>query len=267
MDGFPEGADAFRLTGRVAVVTGGGSGIGEASATVLAAAGATVVVADLDPAGAERVAKDIVHAGGRATARAVDVADRDAVHALVADTVADHGRLDVLHNNAGIMIRTPLLELSADELETMLSVNLKSVLWGIQAAAAVMEPGSSIVTTLSTIIDFSSRGTGAYGMTKKGGEALLRTAAVELGPRGIRVNGVAPGWTDSGITRHKALDESGAFDQAAFDALAERMSAASPLAGVTQTLDSAYAVLYLASPASRFVTGHVLRVNGGASMA
>ena len=260
-------AEAFRLTDKVAIVTGGGSGIGEASAAVLAGAGARVVVADRDLDNAERVAKAITNDGGDAVARKVDVTDPVDVRALVEGTVADFGQLDVLHNNAGIMIRTPLLEVSPEEFEQVLAVNLKSVLYGTQAAAKVMGPGSSIVNTLSTIIDFSTKGTGSYATSKKGAEALTRTFAVELGPLGIRVNAVAPGWTESGMTKAKTVDEADQFDQAKFDELAERMATASPLHGVTEAVDSAYAVLYLASPASRFVTGHVVRVNGGASMA
>ncbi|MEU9456120.1 SDR family NAD(P)-dependent oxidoreductase [Streptomyces sp. NPDC048277] len=258
---------AFRLDGKVAVVTGGGSGIGRASADVLAAAGARVVVADLDPESAEATVTGIKENGGEAVARRVDVADPDAVTALVDETVSGLGQLDVLVNNAGIMIRRPLTEVPPEEFDRVLSVNLKSVLYGAQAAARVMRPGSSIVNTLSTIIDFATAGTGSYAAAKKGGEALTRTFAVELGPRGIRVNGVAPGWTDTGITRQRHVDDSGGFQQDRFDELAGRMATASPLGTVAEALDSAYAVLYLASGASRFVTGHVIRVNGGASMA
>ncbi|MGW5657993.1 SDR family NAD(P)-dependent oxidoreductase [Streptomyces humi] len=257
----------FRLDGKVAVVTGAGSGIGRAGAEVLAAAGARVVVADLDLAGAEETVAGVKEAGGEAVERQVDVADPHAVTALVDETVSGLGQLDVLVNNAGIMIRRPLTEVPPEEFDRVLAVNLKSVLYGCQAAARVMRPGSAIVNTLSTIIDFATPGTGSYAATKKGGEALTRTFAVELGPRGIRVNGVAPGWTDTGITRQRHVDDSGRFQQEGFDELASRMASSSPLGTVAESLDSAYAVLYLASEASRFVTGHVIRVNGGASMA
>jgi NAD(P)-dependent dehydrogenase (short-subunit alcohol dehydrogenase family) len=260
-------AGAFRLTGKVAIVTGGAGGIGAASATVLAGAGATVVVVDLDGDGAEAVAKAITNSGGNAVAKKVDVADKAALDALVDETVAEFGAVDLLHNNAGIMLRTPLLEVTPEEFDTMLSVNLKSVLYGTQAVARVMKPGSAIVNTLSTIIDFSTRGTGSYAATKKGAEALTRTFAVELGALGIRVNAIAPGWVDSGMTRSKSVDEAGDFDQTAFDALADKMAAAAPLTGGTDAVDQAFAVLYLSSPASRGVTGHVVRVNGGMSMA
>ncbi|MER7691993.1 SDR family NAD(P)-dependent oxidoreductase [Streptomyces sp. NPDC097610] len=256
----------FRLDGKVAVVTGGGSGIGRASADVLAAAGARVVVADLDAQSAEATTAGIKENGGEAVARQVDVADPAAVTALIDETVSGLGQLDVLVNNAGIMIRRPLTEVPPEEFDRVLSVNLKSVLYGSQAAARVMRPGSSIVNTLSTIIDFATAGTGSYAAAKKGGEALTRTFAVELGARGIRVNGVAPGWTDTGITRERHTDSSGRFEQDRFDELAGKMATVSPLRTVAEPVDSAYAVLYLASEASRFVTGHVIRVNGGASM-
>lgn len=223
-------ANVFRLNGRVAIVTGGGSGIGRASATVLAAAGARVVVADLDEAAAETTVSVIKEQGGEAVARRVDVSDPAAVNVLVDGTVSGLGRLDILVNNAGIMIRRPLAELPPEEFDRVLSVNLKSVLYGSQAAARVMAPGSSIVNTLSTIIDFATVGTGSYAAAKKGGEALTRTFAVELGPRGIRVNGVAPGWTDSGITRQRGVDDTGEFRQDRFDELARKMASSSPWA-------------------------------------
>lgn len=258
---------AFRLDGRVAIVTGGGGGIGSASAAVLAGAGARVVVADLDLDKAEQVAKRITGDGGEAVARPVDVTDPAALRALVDWTTAECGRLDVLHNNAGIMIRTQLLDVSPEEFDQILSVNLKSILYGTQAAARVMPAGSSIINTLSSIIDYSTVGTGSYAASKKAGEALTRTFAIELGPRAIRVNGIAPGWTESGITRGKHVNEAGEFNQAEFEQMAARMAAISPLGTIVEAIDSAYAVLYLASDAARYVTGHVIRVNGGSSMA
>jgi 3-oxoacyl-[acyl-carrier protein] reductase len=258
---------AFRLDGKVAIVTGGGGGIGSASAAVLAGAGARVIVADLDLDLAEQTAKLITTDDGEATARKVDVTDPAALRALVAEAVAEYGRLDILHNNAGIMIRTRLLDVSPEEFDLILSVNLKSILYGTQAAARVMQPGGSIINTLSSVIDYSTVGTGSYAASKKGGEALTRTFAIELGPRGIRVNGIAPGWTESGMTRSKAVTASGEFDQGSFDELAARMSATSPLGRTAEPLDHAYATLYLASDAGRFLSGQVIRVNGGASMA
>jgi 3-oxoacyl-[acyl-carrier protein] reductase len=258
---------AFRLDGKVAIVTGSGSGIGAASAAVLAGAGAQVVVADLDLNRAEQVAKRITSDGDEASARQVDVTDPVSVQALVDGTVAEFGQLDVLHNNAGILIRRPLMEVSPEEFERVLAVNLKGILYGTQAAARVMSAGASIVNTLSSIIDTSTVGTGSYAASKKGGEGLTRTFARELGPRRIRVNGVAPGWTETGITRNRATDQSGAFHQEVFDDLAAKMAATAPLGTIMDAVDSAYAVLYLSSDAGRYVSGHIVRVTGGATMA
>lgn len=258
---------AFELPDKVAIVTGGGSGIGEASAQVLAGAGARVVVADLDLDNATRVAEAIKNDGGYAVARRVDVADAASVDELVNSAMTEFARLDIHVNNAGIMLRRPVLDISPEEFDRVLSVNLKGLLYGSQATGRVMGPGSSIVNVLSTIIDFSTAGTGSYAASKKGGEALTRTFAVELGSQGIRVNGIAPGWTPSGITRGRHVDQNGEFQQESFDELARKMSTASPLGVAAEPIDSAYAVLYLSSPAGRFLTGHVIRVNGGASMA
>lgn len=258
---------AFRVDGKVAIVTGGGGGIGAAIGRVLAGAGARVVIADLDLESAEKVAATIEsESGATAIAKHVDVSDPVAVNTLVEAVMAEQGQLDIFVNNAGIQSRRPILEITPEEFNKVLSVNLASVLYGGQAAARVMKPGSSIVNVLSTIIDQGTAGTGSYAAAKKGAQSLTRTFAIELGPRGIRVNGVAPGWTDTGMTRQRGVDENGQFDQAQFDSVAMRMAGTSPLGTIMETIDSAHAVLYLASSAGRFLTGQVIRVNGGSSM-
>lgn len=256
----------FGLPGKVAIVTGGGAGIGEATAALLADVGARVVVADVDVDGAERVAKTIVADGGQAVAREVDVSDHLAVTRLVTDTVEAFGGLDILVNNAAVMIRRPALEISPEEFDRVLSVNLKGVFYGCQAAGRVMGRGSSIVNMLSEIIDRGTAETGTYAAAKKGAEALTRTFAVELGPSGIRVNGVAPAWTVSAMTKQRGQGPDGEFDQERFDAVKARLAALSPLGTVNDPIDIAYAVLYLVSAAGRNINGQVLRVNGGSSM-
>ncbi|MET0784513.1 MAG: SDR family NAD(P)-dependent oxidoreductase, partial [Leifsonia flava] len=139
------GIEAFDLTGKVAVVTGAGSGIGESCAKVLASAGALVVCADLDATGAQRVAAEIVADGGKAAGRRVDVSSAPEVTELVAAAVADHGQLAIMVNNAGILILTPILDISPEEFQKVLEVNLHGVMYGCQAAARVMKPGSSII--------------------------------------------------------------------------------------------------------------------------
>lgn len=257
---------AFRIDGKVAVVTGAGSGIGEATAAVLAEAGACVIVADLSREKADKVATAIQASGGKAYARGVDVSDPNSVNDMVGSTVADYGQLDILVNNAGTQTRNAAVDITPDEFNRILGVNLNGVLYGSQAAARVMKAGSTIINTLSFIIDRPTAGTASYAASKKGAWALTRAFAVELGPAGVRVNAVAPGWTPTPWNSGRFVDESGNTDQAGFDALTERMKALSPLGNVAEPIDSALAVLYLASPAARHLTGQVIRVNGGATM-
>ncbi|MFT4229669.1 MAG: SDR family oxidoreductase [Microbacterium sp.] len=257
---------AFGLKGKTAIVTGGGAGIGEATAEVLAAAGASVVVVDWQRDAAEAVAARIVAAGGNAVARFADVSDPAAIAAVVDAAVAEFGGLDILVNNAGVMTRRPVLEITPEEFERHLSVNLKGVLYGSQAAARVMGPGSSIVNMLSEIIDRGTAETGSYAATKKGAEALTRTLAVELGPRGIRVNGVAPAWTVTAMTKQRGLDEQGRFDETRFAQVRTRLESLAPLGIVNEPVDVAWAVLYLVAPSGRAISGQVLRVNAGSSM-
>ncbi len=251
--------DAFDLTGRVAVITGAASGIGRASAERLAEAGATVVCADRDADGAARTADAIA---GATDAVGVDVTDAGEVDALVAGAVERHGRLDVMANVAGIMHRSTVLETNEADLDRVLAVNLKGVFYGCQSAARVMvEQGSgSIVNMASAAVDQPAPGLVCYGMAKAALVQLTKVLATEVGPQGVRVNAVAPGFIDTNMTLGSIPDEETKA------ALAERMSRGTPLRAVGEADDIAYAVLYLASDASKFMTGQILRPNGGVAM-
>lgn len=259
---------AFSLAGRVAVVTGAASGIGRASAQLLAAAGAAVVCADVNEEGAAETAVGIERAGGSALARAVDVASRSDVEDLVSSSVAAFGRLDVMCNIAGIMHESTVLETEEADLDRVLAVNLKGVFFGCQAAGRVMvaQGSGSIINMASGAIDAPAPRIVCYAIAKAGVNQLTKTFAVELGPMGVRVNAIAPGFVITGMTgRHFRLPD-GSVDPGRFEKATAPMRRASPLGLVGEPEDIAYAVLYLASDAARFVTGQTLRPNGGVTI-
>lgn len=260
-------ASAFDLSGRVAVVTGAAGGIGADCARVLGSAGAHVVVADLDAGGAEKVAASIEADGGSASAAGLDVSDKRQVDEVFRAAHARHGQLDVVCNNAGIMIERPVMQISESEFDRVLAVNLKGVLFGCQAAGHLLGRGGSIVNMASAIIDRPSPGRASYAASKGGVVQLTRSFALELGERGIRVNAVAPGWVVTGITERHFVDDTGAEDAARRDEIIAGKAGGSPLGIIGEPRDMALAVLYLAADASRFYTGQVLRPNGGTVMA
>ena len=259
---------AFDLGGRVAIVTGAASGIGRASAAVLGAAGATVVCTDVDAQGASDSAARIVEAGGRAEAHALDVTVPGAIDEVVDDTVIRLERLDIMANVAGIMGGGPVLELTDDVLERVLAVNLLGVFRGCRAAARVMaaQGSGAIVNMASAAVDAPSPGLAAYGMAKAAVVQLTRVLATELGPSGVRVNAVAPGFVETAMTARRYTSADGAVDEAHRRGVLDAVARTTPLRTVGAPDDIAYAVLYLASDAARFVTGQIVRPNGGVAM-
>lgn len=257
---------AFDLTDRVAIVTGGAGDIGEGIATVLAQAGAHVVVADLGEAAAREAADRLTDGGFRAEAAVLDVSRKADFDALVDDVMARHGRLDVLVNNAGIMTDRPALEMSEEEFDRVLGVNLKGVLFGCQAAGRVMGAGGSIINIASSIIDTPAPGRMAYGAAKAGVTHVTWSFAQELGAQGVRVNTVVPGWIESGITRRHFTSADGVVDEEKREALLGSMKKISPLGRIGAPVDVAMPVLFLAGDGARHVTGQALRANGGSSM-
>ena len=262
-------AEAYDLHGRVAIVTGAGSGIGRATARMLAEAGAAVVCADVDGTAAEETAAGITGGGGRASGAGVDVSDRTAVDGLVSTTMSELGRLDVMANIAGIMHEAAAVA-DTDEatLDRVLAVNLKGVFFGCQSAARVMVPQRSgtIVNMASGAIDVPTAGIVCYAMAKAGVAQLTKTLAVELAGDGVRVNAVAPGFVMTPMLARFIAGPGGDADAGALEGAREQMARMTPLGRMGDPEDIAHAVLYLASDASSFLTGQIVRPNGGVSM-
>jgi 3-oxoacyl-[acyl-carrier protein] reductase len=259
---------AFDLTGRVAVLTGGASGIGKATALTLAAAGASIVVGDIDEKGAQATADQIADDGGTALAVRTDVTRRADVDALVDRAAGELGQVDIVGNIAGIPHNQMVADVSDDELERILAINLKSVFYGCQAALRVMVPQGTgnIINVSSGAIDTPAPTLACYGMTKAAVAMLTKTLAVEAGPHGIRVNALAPGVVLTNFSSHHFSNPDGTVDEERLAQYKQRFGAMAPVGRVGEAQDIAWAFLYLVSDAASFVTGQILRPNGGVAM-
>lgn len=260
-------ARQFSLAGRVAVITGAAGGIGRQAAVTFTQAGADVVLADVGAAGLEETAALVAAAGGRAVVVPTDVGDRAQVNALAVAAVKGFGRLDVWANVAGIIRNALIVDATPEDVEAVTRVNLWGTYWGIAAAGRAMKQGGSIVNVSSTGGEMPAPTLSIYAMTKAAVSHLTRCAAAELGPKHIRVNAIAPGFTETPMVARNWTSDDGSTDEEKRTALLGVRAAQSPL-GITGTAeDQTWAMLYLASDASRFVTGQVLRPNGGVVMA
>jgi NAD(P)-dependent dehydrogenase (short-subunit alcohol dehydrogenase family) len=247
------------FTGGVVLIAGGATGIGAASARAFAQAGATVVIADIDAAAAERTVAEIAAAGGLVRFAACDVSDESQVAAVV-DGIADiDGRIDVVHANAGVESTHKATDASLADWNAVLRVNLTGVFLVCRAALRLMyrqQSGAVIITSsphaLATVPDAA-----AYAASKGGVHALTRSLALEAAPHGVRVNALIPGTIDTPMIHRELAMASDPADSIS------KMAASHPLGRLGRPDEVAAAVLFLASDAASFITGSALSVDGG----
>jgi 3-oxoacyl-[acyl-carrier protein] reductase len=242
------------LTGKVALVTGGSRGIGAGIARRLATDGAKVVVNYASRAdAAEQVVADIRSKSGEAIALQADMGDLDAVRRLFAETKAHYGRLDILVNNAAIAEFLPLDALTPEHIERHFAVNVYGPIFAMQEAARLFdEAGGRIINISSSITTGPAPGASIYSATKATLENLTRSYAHELGKRGITVNAIAPGTTESDMLNAVMAQD-----------VQQRMIANTALGRLGTPEDIAAVVAYLASEDGLWITGQVIHANGG----
>ncbi|WP_182904897.1 glucose 1-dehydrogenase [Microbispora sp. H13382] len=248
-----------RFVGKFAVVTGAARGIGAAIARRLAAEGAAVACVDLTADRCASIVDEITVTGGRAVAFGCDVSDSAQVEGLVPGVMAEFGRIDVLVNNAGLTRDNLLFRMSEEDWDKVVDVNLKGVFLMSRAVQKHMvEQRSGAIVNLSSRSALGNRGQANYSAAKAGIQGLTATMAIELGPFGVRVNAVAPGYVATPMTEATAvrLGVTPEEHQAT-------MAQAVPLRRVAQPTEIASVVAFFASDDASYVTGQTLYVNGG----
>lgn len=241
------------FSGKVALVTGAGSGIGAATAELLASKGAAVVVSDIDGKAAERVVNAISAAGGRAAANIADTASAEAVKAAVEFAQSQFGALHLAVNNAGIAgAMTPLGELDVAEWQRVIDINLSGVFYGLryQIPAMLAAGGGAIVNVSSILGQVGTANIGAYVAAKHGVTGLTKTAAIEYSAQGVRVNSVHPGYIDTPL-----LD---ALDRDTYN----NLTALHPIGRLGTAEEVANVIVFLLSDEAAFVTGSQYGVDG-----
>lgn len=247
---------SFSLTNEVAVITGGGTGLGLGMARAFVEAGARVVLVGRR---VEPLQAACAELGAAASFRAHDVADFAAAPALLADIEARVGPVSILVNNAGVHLKKPMAEVTENEIGYQMDIHVLGAHALSRAAYALMKPRGqgSILFIASMASLFGLPMVGAYAVAKSALLGLVRTMAVEWSPHGVRVNAIAPGWIETDITRGAVFSD---------PARLQRIIQRTPMGRMGQPDDVAGAAVFLCSPAAKFITGVVLPVDGGVSM-
>jgi 3-oxoacyl-[acyl-carrier protein] reductase len=243
-----------RFVGKVALITGAGQGIGRQISIDLAEEGAKVIVCDINSSSAAEVAKEIKDKNGDAVPETCDVANRTQIDQLIGKIVAAHGRLDIVVNNAGILVPATIEETSDKLIDDTININLKAVLWMIRAIAPVMKKaGYGKIVNLSSITGKNGDNTSTfvYGATKGAVMSITRSVARQLGPHGITCNAVAPHAIMTSMMTY--------WDDAKKRSISDKI----PVRRLGTPSDVSRAVLFLAADESSFINGEVVNINGG----
>jgi len=250
-------SNAFSLDGRVAVVTGAGRGIGFATASALAEAGATVVVAELDPELGQRAVERLTDAGHKASFVQVDVSKSASVREAAGQVISSHARVDVLVNNAGICINADALETTDDIWDRQMAVNLNGVFYCCREFGRYMvDQGSGSIVNISSmagVVDVRPQSHIAYSVSKAGVAHMARVLASEWATHGVRVNALGPGYVATDMPLAAGKNEG----------LMEAWMSNVPMGRMSDPSEIANAVVFLASDAASSVTGHLLMADGG----
>lgn len=248
---------SMRLNGQVAIVTGGGTGIGAATAKVFAVAGATVVIANRRASTGEQVVKDIDKEGGEAIFISTDVKDPVQVEAMVQYTIDTYGRVDILFNNAGLAVAVPFWLMSCEEWDHLITTNLSGQFYCAKFVIPYMlNQGGGVIVNMSSVLGYAANpGTSAYSASKAGVIGMTKAMALDLARKNVRVNCIVPGAIDTPMMwQSYPKEELPEIEQDAAESI--------PVGRVASPEEIASAVLFLVSPAASLVTGTTLIADG-----